>query len=1003
MTERADLPVGVIIRTPPGSPSGELAVMTQPADPLDLEPPVLVSPGGTGRSNLAGPSMWDVRITPRELAQFGTSRYRHLRENIPFNRFISELLNLGKLPRITSGALCTSDLTNSLGLANSHSVLIDLPVERTWIPGPRLLGGNPSMYLLAQVTYQLSNKRQLDWTSQDNSWFLKWLDVSADFMLLRLFFSIKTPTVWAAYEELCGVAARHRRPTTVRVLFEIYDTMRINSSITADGVDFLGIAVLLRSNASGMLEIARRALESNAPPLQLSNFRARLMFAASRRDIAFMRLLVGLFPCCDGEGIPNPDSALRKLALIIRQVCVWEPNECKDGATLSDYIQLLIQGGILSASLSARCCYDDRPKVAIRNAESLTVDELVMLCPPNKRRNLYSTILPWSNDHISFVSKAGVFATAPEGSESLLQYLRTCQQNDAFEIHETMQECLLFAASLNDTQTASAMLQLGVDPQVSLLSNNQQLYHKGHSPWNPMIVAAAAGSLEILVLLEETANLVEFLKSAPVYEIIHLGDLQKYYDATGREICRLDNFRRHVRYTQTKDSDDAIANDMVSGSTFETSLKMNTWSGSFVAGKQRMETISWIRKVAAAHDMAESVDKEIIQAAMFNDPVVWSKHEEYHPCDVLLLDGLLDANLDYHEGDMDLLQLGIRAQCSLKFVELLLSKGLQVHSRAGQDGNTMLHDALLGLSRDRSNIVHLLLREGSEYTQCGEGLTVLEASLHGVDFCSQPWYSLQAEYVDIFTHLFEAGAPVRKYLRPCLEERQPLICRLIAAQAEDDLILRVIDAGANLHEQGSGCQWHHTPLALAILDGREKLARELVRRGADVHTPADGDQGLTALQAACLAGSSLEFVKYLVIVQGSNVNEAPRWKDGHTALQAAAWQGLLSVAEFLLDNGADINALSSELGYSWLPAQCRALDYAASAGRIDMVEFLLKAGGRSGSASLNGAIGAAKHSRHYAVVSVLLEWKKKHGRILMEEEAEWQREHPDAARLLSQP
>lgn len=858
--------------------------------------------------------------------------------------------------------------------------------------------------MLARSTYHLSNRMQIDWTSNDNKWFLNWLGVSADFMVLKLFFSIKTPTVCAAYERLCHLAKIIEKSTIARVLFEIRDTVKKNSSMTADGVDFLAIAVHIGSSANGMLEVARRELHSHAESLHMSKIWSLFLLAASHRDIAIMRLLVNAISCSDGRIDPGSNGTLGQLALIIRQVCLWEPDEQKDGATLADYVQLLIQGRILLTSLSARCCYSDRPEVVIRNPESLMIDELVMLCPPMKRRNLYSAILPWSNDHTSFVSKAGVFATAPEGSQSVRQYLRSCEQNDKLEIHATMQECLLFAASLNDTQTASAMLQLGVDPRVPLLLDNHELYHKGNLSWNPMIVAAATGSLETLQMLGETTDLGLFLKAAPVYEVMRLSDHRKYWDITGRELCRLDNFRRVVTYSKTRYSDAAVANGAIQGSCDLGELNENASLGSFVTRTRRMETIAWIRTIAAACGMVNSIDKEIIAAALFIDPATQGmegSHETYHPCDVLMLDGLVDANLDYHEGDMDLLQLSIRAECGLKVVELLISKGLRVHSRAAkQSGNTMLHDALLSQSHDRSKIVQLLLQEGAEYTQCGEGLTVLEASLQiGMTYTS-PWDSRRVECIDIFTRLFEAGAPVRRPARPQVEGLQSLVCCLIDRGAEDSLITRVVEAGADLNERACGDLQGCRPLEVAIMYRRENLARELIRRGADVHAPAGDGAYFTALQAACLGECSLEFVEYLVRLQGANANEAPCKYGGMTALQAAAYHGSLSVAEFLLDNGADVNAFSAQPISEGLHFLKRALDYASSWGRLDMVEFLLKAGGRSGTGGLDGAIRATKMFGCSAVRSVLLDWEKKHGGRIVEEEVEWQRQHPDTVPLV---
>lgn len=883
-----------------------------------------------------------------------------------------------------------------------------------------MFGSNPSLDVLAHVTFQLSNKLRIDWTNDDHSWFLHWLGVSADVTMLRTFFSIKSPTVCAAYEDLCQEATDLRRSTAVRVLFEIQDTVRKNNPLTADGVQFLDIAVRLGSRADGMLDVAERAVKSSASRYECSHGDASndqclqqlFLTAAARRDTAIMETLVDSLGHCHYETHFESDSAIRRISLVMRQVYAWDPEEVKDGYTIVDYIQLLIQGGILLQNIPARCCDFYRPKVAIRNPESITIDELVMFSPPTKRRAIYSVVLRLCNQQRTFVNNAGVFTAAVGGARSLLDYLQSCRHNNVLEIQATMQECLLFGASLNDVQTVSALIELGVDLEIGLLSHNQEKYRNGDLPWNPMTVAAAAGSLEVLNLLSKTTNLDLFLKSAPVYEICHVENSQtRYWDVNGTELRRLDNLRRHLLFSQKNDSDAAVENGTMSIPMLCVNyllkpvsilLSLDEQSRFFVAGKRRIETIVFIRTVATAQGVHAKIDEKIVEAALCYDPEMWPlrfANGEYDPCDVLLLDGLVGANLEYHEGDMDLLQLSIRAQCSLAVVELLLGKGLRVHSRAAaQSGNTMLHDALLSQSRDRSKIVHLLLREGADYQHVSQGLTILEASLQEDFFRAEGPYT---DYLDIFTHLFEAGAPVRHGPRPQLETWNPLVCNLICAGAEDDLILRVVDAGASLNERGRADS--KTPLVEAIICGRERLAEELIRRGADVHAPATDAIGWTALQAACRDPSSFRFIKYLIRVQGANVNEAPGENGGETALQFAAMSGSLSLVELLLDHGADVNALSGRSPQYRYRRRMRALDVAARSGLLDMTEFLLKAGGRSAAGGLDGAIGAAKANGHFAVLSVLLDWKENHGKRIMEEEVEWQRQQPDAVHLLSEP
>lgn len=979
----------------------------------------LISQYGVSSSYQGNLSSRNVTAAHAGPAQVGTSRFLHLRENLPFNRFISELLSLGKVPSTDLSPPFRMTLTSSIEIVQPYSLLIAEPAERTWIPGPRLFGSNPSLDMLARVTFHLSNNLEINWMSDDNSWFLNWFGVSADFTLLKAFFSMRTPTVSAVYEELCSVVLHLRRSTAACVLFEIRDTLKESSIMIGDGVNFLEIAAEIGSNADGMVNVAQRALKPSALWRGMSHLHRGqcppqlFALAAARRDIAMMETLVEALGDCNDDVHPQAYGTMQLISLAMRQVYCWYLHEPKDDHTLADYVQLLVQGGMLVTTFSAGCWCDDRPKVAILGLSSITIDELIMFCPPMSRKAVYSAVLHLSNEHRMFLSKAGIFTAALEGAKGLVDYLCSCKQNDAYEVHATMQECLLFAASLNDTQTTSSLIQLGVDPEVGLLSNNQQWYHKGYLSWNPIIAAAAAGNLEMLNVLKDTIDLVPFLKSAPVHEIIHV-EIPPFYnwEKTGREIRRLEHLRRYLLYSHKTNSHTAVANGTVNP-------RFCSYHGDIspvrlaIAEKRRIETITWIRSLAAAHGIGSIVDKEIIEAAVFYDPEKFGfksrsvAYDVYHPCDVLLLNGLVDGNLGYREGDMDLLQLSIRAECSFAVVELLLRKGLRVHSRAaGQSGNTMLHDALLGQSCDRSKIVHLLLREGADYKHCGGELTILEASLHRQRLRGEMPFP---GYLEVFTHLFEAGAPVQHKPRPQLEEWQPLVCRLINAGAGDDLILRVVDAGADLNERGR--VGHHSPayhewtmaLPAAILNRREMLAQQLIQRGADIHAPAGEIVGFTALQASCFIGSSFEFVRYLVKVQGANVNEAPSEEFGRTALQWAAYSGLLSLAEFLLDNGADVNALSGIMEQGRPPNRQRALDVAAQYGRLDMVEFLLKAGGRSGTTGLDGAIYLCKRCGNFAVLSLLQGWQKKHRRRIMEEEAEWQQRHPDAAGLLLWP
>ncbi|KAH8768993.1 hypothetical protein F5883DRAFT_553288 [Diaporthe sp. PMI_573] len=980
-----ELPVDVVIRTPPASPPMKLDLVAPPGGLRSNPGPVTsVSFPGVPNVRHAESCNCGIQIAFRGTDQVCASRYRDLRQEIPFKRFMSELLKLAK----------------------SHTFLINVPGKSTWPPRPRLVGTNPSFEILARYSFEFSNNLWIDWESNEYSWFLAWLGLSADFRMLKMFFSVKSPTVGAVYERLCREVRRLKRPAPARVLFEIQDTIREHHAMIGDDTPFLRTAVEIGSRGDGMLEVAERAFQRTMSPKlgrasvrTSQHFQSMFMVAAAHRDLSMMGLLVSAVTHSDGKTEFSGDTAPRLLALVMRQIYYISAPEAPEGdSVIDDYMRLLIQGGILSTNLSARCCCDDRPQVPIRNPESLTLDELIMMCPPKRRRYLYSVSLRWSNEHRTFISKAGIFSAAAEGADSLKAYIQGHNWYRSSEIPALMQDCLLFAVYLNDTETASALLELGTDPEVGLLSNNQERYHKGVLPWNPMIVAAAAGNLEMLDLLKERVNLASFIKMAPICEIVQVEDAQgKYGVCSGRELLRLENLQRHYLYSQTQISDAAVANRTAYIEEFRYGQGCLP-SQFFLIEKRRMDTLAWIRRIAMDLGVGESVDKEIFEAALFNDPkapAVPYRNTAYHPCDVLLLEGLVDANLGYHKGDMDLLQVCIRNQCSLKVVKLLLSRGFHVHYRAAPpSGNTMLHDALSNQSCDQSQIVRLLVREGVDYAHCGEGITILEASLQGTDLtrAEEPF----PDKLWVFTQLFEAGAPVQQRRRSQLKEWQPLICLLVDADADDDLILRVLAAGAELNERGCSCastSGRMTPLEAVISDNRESLAQKLMERGADVHTPAGDGFTFTALQAACRVNCSFRFIEFLVTVQAADVNEAPGAKGGTTALQWAAFHGSLPVAEFLLAQGAAVNALSGS-------GRLRALDFAAMGGKLDMVEFLLKAGGRSGTAGLGEAIHIAKESRHLAILSILLDWEKEHGSRINREEAEWQQQNPDFVRML---
>ena len=161
-------------------------------------------------------------------------------------------------------------------------------------------------------------------------------------------------------------------------------------------------------------------------------------------------------------------------------------------------------------------------------------------------------------------------------------------------------------------------------------------------------------------------------------------------------------------------------------------------------------------------------------------------------------------------------------------------------------------------------------------------------------------------------------------------------------------------AGAALIEAGAGVNKKtengETPLHLAAT-GRDqshaRLARELIKAGADVEVRTTTDyRDATPLHAALESGH-LELVQALIDAR-ANVNARARigLRESTTALHLAAGSGSPEVLRALIEAGADIHARDDN---GWTP-----LYYAAGEGS-ELVRALIEAGASVEDSSLRGA------------------------------------------------
>jgi ankyrin repeat protein len=146
------------------------------------------------------------------------------------------------------------------------------------------------------------------------------------------------------------------------------------------------------------------------------------------------------------------------------------------------------------------------------------------------------------------------------------------------------------------------------------------------------------------------------------------------------------------------------------------------------------------------------------------------------------------------------------------------------------------------------------------------------------------------------------------------------------AAGKTETVLEILN-----HNSETAKQWSpdgFTALHLAAFFNRPEIARELIRRAADVEAVARNPMKVTPLHSAA-AARSLEIVR-LFLEQGA-APDAPQ-RGGWTALHAAAQNGDAEMVRQLIQHRADTQARNDE-GKS--PA-----DIAAEKGHVE-IEALL--------------------------------------------------------------
>ncbi|MDH5682220.1 MAG: ankyrin repeat domain-containing protein, partial [Spirochaetota bacterium] len=126
-----------------------------------------------------------------------------------------------------------------------------------------------------------------------------------------------------------------------------------------------------------------------------------------------------------------------------------------------------------------------------------------------------------------------------------------------------------------------------------------------------------------------------------------------------------------------------------------------------------------------------------------------------------------------------------------------------------------------------------------------------------------------------------------------------------------------------------------SPMQLALINRRDKLAKLLINSGADVHY-SDGENGITALHITVLT-ENIPLMDAL-IEKGARVNETVKIKEapGYTSLHLAVRSGMVTVTGKLLKGGANINIKNAD-GET-------PLHIAVVTGKLPLIERLIVGG-----------------------------------------------------------